>query len=42
MSLPGASTSAGMPLGLQLVGLAGSDEALLACARDVADVIQPR
>jgi len=40
VSLPGARTSAGMPLGLQLVGLAGSDEALLAAARDMADVIQ--
>jgi Asp-tRNA(Asn)/Glu-tRNA(Gln) amidotransferase A subunit family amidase len=42
VSLPGAKTPAGLPLGLQLVGLAGSDEMLLAAARDVADVIQPR
>jgi Asp-tRNA(Asn)/Glu-tRNA(Gln) amidotransferase A subunit family amidase len=31
-----------MPLGLQLVGPAGSDERLLAAARDMADVILPR
>lgn len=41
VSLPAARTPSGMPLGLQLVGLAGSDEALLAAARDVADVIRP-
>ncbi len=32
VSLPGARTTDGMPLGLQLVGPAGSDEALLATA----------
>ncbi len=42
VSLPGARTSTGMPLGLQLVGPAGSDERLLAAARDMADVILPR
>ncbi len=42
VSLPGARTSTGMPIGLQLVGPAGSDERLLGAARDMADVIRPR
>ncbi len=40
VSLPGATSSEEMPLGLQLVGPAGSDEILLAAARDVAAVIE--
>jgi len=35
VSLPGATTETGMPLGLQLVGRYGSDESLLDCARYV-------
>ncbi|MEN8148341.1 MAG: amidase [Planctomycetota bacterium] len=33
VGLPGATTEAGLPLGLQLVGRHGKDEALLECAR---------
>jgi len=35
VSLPGATTEAGLPLGLQLIGRFGQDEALLSCARYV-------
>lgn len=40
ISLPGATTAVGLPLGLQLIAPAGSDEALLAAAAAVEPVLR--
>ncbi|MEJ7689428.1 MAG: amidase family protein [Nocardioidaceae bacterium] len=41
VSLPGATTAVGLPLGFQLIAPAGSDEALLAAAATLEPVLGP-
>ena len=42
VSLPGAFTKSGLPLGLQLVGRHGGDEAVMECARFVHRKLEVR